>query len=416
MSESEQDEEERDEIPAGEAAQPLSGESVTFTGTLASMTHRQGLKLVEEHGGRPMGHVSGQTTILVVGEEGWPLEPDGHPSVKLTLAKQLQEEGKPLRILAESDWLNFLGLQDHLEQMNREYTPAMLSQMLEVPVGIIRRWQRVGLITPIRQVYRLPYFDYRQVSTIRKLMELLDSGVPLPRLQQSVERLSEFVGEEFSLDQLELLATGRRLLYRDEKSWVDSMTGQRLLDFDPPETQEELDEDFDVISGRVQEHWTAEEWFAEGCRLAEEGELPEAIEALRMALMDQPGRAEWHFVLAELLYRGENVAGAVERYHTAVALDHEYIEAWVQLGCVLQQSGEVRGAEDAFKIALDLHPDYPEALFHQAELLHQAGRTREAIPLWQQFLSLDQRGPWSESARMRLSEAGVDETRSHETE
>jgi len=388
----------------GDSPLPLAGESVTFTGTLASMTHRQGLQLVERHGGRPMGHVSGQTTILVVGEEGWPLEPDGNPSVKLTLAKELQEQGKPLRILAESDWLNFLGLQEHLDRMNREYTPAMLSQMLDVPVGMIRRWHRVGLITPIRQVYRLPYFDYRQVSSIRKLMELLDSGVPLHRLQQSVERLAEFGGEEFSLDQLQLLAEDRTLLYRDDKSWIDSITGQRLLDFDPPET-ESISDDFEVVSGRVQDHWTPDEWFAEGCRLSESGEIHEAVEALRMALIDAPHRAEWHFVLAELLYRAGNLPGAVERYHVAVSLDHEYIEAWVQLGCTLQQQGEIRAAEDALKIAIDLHPDYPDALFHMAELLHQAGRTREALPLWQRFLELDQRGPWSETARMRLTEA-----------
>lgn len=396
------------DLPApADPALPLAGESVTFTGTLASMTHRQGLQLVERHGGRPMGHVSGQTTILVVGEEGWPLEPDGQPSLKLTLARELRDQGKPLRILAESDWLNFLGLQEHLEQLNREYTPAMLSQMLDVPVGIIRRWHRLGLITPIRQVYRLPYFDYRQVSSIRKLMELLDSGVPLHRLQQSVERLAEFGGDDFSLDQLELLAAGRSLLYRDDKSWIDSLTGQRLLDFDPPEP--ESDDDFTPVSGRVQDHWTPDEWFAEGCRLSEEGEIPEAVEALRMALMDAPHRPDWHFVLAELLYRAGNLAAAVERYHVAVSLDHNYIEAWVQLGCVLQQQGEIRSAEEAFQIALDLHPDYPDALFHMAELLHQADRTREALPLWQQFLSIDQRGPWAETARMRLTESTVED-------
>ena len=61
----------------------LQGERLSFTGTLASMTHKQAHELVVEHGGEATRHVSKQTSMLVVGEEGWPLEDDGHPSQKL---------------------------------------------------------------------------------------------------------------------------------------------------------------------------------------------------------------------------------------------------------------------------------------------------------------------------------------------
>ena len=64
----------------------LLGERVAFTGTLASMTHRQAMDLVEQQGGQAMQHVGQQTSILVVGEEGWPLELDGQPSVQLGLS------------------------------------------------------------------------------------------------------------------------------------------------------------------------------------------------------------------------------------------------------------------------------------------------------------------------------------------
>ncbi|MBT4864132.1 MAG: GlcNAc transferase, partial [Planctomycetaceae bacterium] len=62
-------------IPNLETGSPcLQGECVAFTGILASMTHRQAFELVEEHGGGPTTHVNRQTTMLVIGEEGWPLE------------------------------------------------------------------------------------------------------------------------------------------------------------------------------------------------------------------------------------------------------------------------------------------------------------------------------------------------------
>ena len=49
----------------------LQGERVAFTGTLASMTHRQAMDLVEHHGGTSTQNVGQMTSILVVGEEGW---------------------------------------------------------------------------------------------------------------------------------------------------------------------------------------------------------------------------------------------------------------------------------------------------------------------------------------------------------
>lgn len=76
------EEEQPDQLLQGSPA--LQGERVVFTGTLASMTHQKAWEFVEQHGGQAAQHVSRQTTLLVVGEEGWPLEADGSPSVNLS--------------------------------------------------------------------------------------------------------------------------------------------------------------------------------------------------------------------------------------------------------------------------------------------------------------------------------------------
>ncbi|MEO1996231.1 MAG: MerR family DNA-binding transcriptional regulator, partial [Planctomycetaceae bacterium] len=134
----------------------LQGEHVTFTGTLASMTHRQASILAEEHGGTAAHHVSGLTTMLVIGEEGWPLEIDGQPSRKLVQVRCLEEQGQSVRVLTESEWLHLIGLNQGRHDVQRNYTPAMLSRLLGVPVNQIRSWERHGLIRPVRRVYRLP--------------------------------------------------------------------------------------------------------------------------------------------------------------------------------------------------------------------------------------------------------------------
>ncbi|MFN5588045.1 MAG: BRCT domain-containing protein, partial [Planctomyces sp.] len=123
----------------------LSGQVVSFTGTLASMTHKAALELVERAGGRGVQALSQGTTLLVIGEEGWALEDDGRASVKLRQALQLVAEGAGIRIVAESDWLQMLGLDERRDEIRRAHTPAMLSRMLNVPVRLIRRWARLGL-------------------------------------------------------------------------------------------------------------------------------------------------------------------------------------------------------------------------------------------------------------------------------
>ena len=159
------------------------------------------------HGGIATEHVSRQTTMLVIGEEGWPLEDNGYPSVKLQQAERWRDAGCQLQLLNESQWLALLGLNEHREEVRRLYTPAMLSSILGISVHVIRGWERAGLIRPVRKVYRLPYFDFREVSSARRLSELLAAGVSRKHLEESLRRLPSVQrGDERPLEQLQILA------------------------------------------------------------------------------------------------------------------------------------------------------------------------------------------------------------------
>lgn len=401
---------------------PLQGERVSFTGTLASMTHRQAHELVAQHGGTATEHVSRQTTLLVVGEEGWPLEPDGRPSRKLEQVTEWNRQGAAeVRILNESEWLHLLGLEERQRDVHRLYTPAMLSQMLDVPVAAIRGWERAGLIKAVRRVYRLPYFDFQEAAGARRLSELLGTGVSRKQIEAGLERLRSLLpGVDRPLAQLEILARGPRLLYRDDHGLVEP-TGQRCFEFE--QTGEDgasriedrgLRIEDPIPEGMVatlpespsssQLHWSAADWFAEGCRFLDADDSRSAVEAFRLSLMDEPGDAEVHFHLAEALYRQGNAEGALERYYAAVESDHNYLEAWTQIGCLHAERGELESALQAFRVALDVHPDYPDAHWHLAEVLHQLGRSGEAVPHWETYLRFDSRGPWADQARQRLEE------------
>ena len=136
--------------------------------------------------------------------------------------------------------------------------------------------------------------------------------------------------------------------------------------------------------------------------MAETNALDSAIEAFRLATINDPLNPAYHFHIADVLYRQNKPHGAIERYHSAVELDHDFLEAWTQLGCVLNEVNDLEGAKATFQIALDLHPDYPEVHFHVAGVLEQLGKADEAAIHWRRYLDFDQRGPWADIAREHL--------------
>lgn len=398
----------------------LQGERVSFTGTLASMTHRQAMDLAEQQGGTTTHSVSKQTSMLVVGEEGWPLEQDGKPSVKLQQVTEWRQQGLDIKVLPESEWLHLLGLEERRRDVHRLLTPAMLSQSLKVSVGLIRHWERIGLIKPVKKVFRLPYFDFQEVACVRRLSELLHAGVSQHELEASLSHLQLMLpGTERSLAQLTLLARDHHVVIRDDSGLLEPLSGQRLFDFDADselgKLEGETEEDTQTDAGASSHSFASAspphllslpiDWLEQGTRLLEEDRLPEAVEAFRCALMSEPDDPETHFDLAEALYRSGNLLGAFERFHVAVELDQQYLEAWTQLGCVAAELEQTQTALDAFDIALQSHAEYPDAHFHKAELLHRLGRSSEAVPHWQAYLAQDQRGPWAEVARQRLDAA-----------
>ena len=403
----------------------LQGERVSFTGTLASMTHETAHAEAEKHGGVPTHSVSRKTTLLVIGEEGWPIEADGKPSQKLLQVEEWNAAGDSIRIINESDWLSLVGLREPADDTHRSYTPAMLSSLLEIPVGLIRRWERTGLINAVRRVHRLPYFDYEEVNSVRRLCELIDNGAEPSEIERSLTRLGKLFGKsnsDRSLAQLNLLVRDAQVVVRDEAGLIQPRTGQRLMDFDPPEVVDDAVDDSPPalpITTTADEpddervRWSAEDWFREGCRLSDNYELPAAIEAFRLSLTAEPFRpadandtgshpAEVNFHLADTLYRVGKVEAAIERYYSCVEHDANYLEAWTQLGCLLAETNELDQSIESFRIALDLHPQYADAHWHLANSLKQQGHVEAAQEHWRTYLQFDQHGPWADGARQAL--------------
>jgi len=390
----------------------LRGQRVVFVGRLASMPKRDAARLIRKHGAVVVEKPDPSVHLVVVGEEGLPL-PEGE-----SLDEQFDQATREavakgtLQTITETQLWQRLGLVEARQEIHRLYTPAMLAELVGVPVAVIRRWHRRGLIVPSREVRRLPYFDFQEVATARRLAELLAAGMSPQTIEKKLEALARYLpGVERPLAQLSVIVEGKQILLRQGDGLIEP-GGQLRFDFGAPGAEQLPAEPPGTDDTQP---WAADQDDATelaaspqgmsrlAAQLEEAGQLEAASEMYRAAMAAAGPSPENCFQLAELLYRLGDRAGARERYYMAVELDEDYVEARANLGCVLAETGEHELAVAAFQGALAYHADYADAHYHLARAFDELARHEEARAHWQAFLELAPENPWADEARNRLA-------------
>ena len=396
--------------PPVPAAPRLAGEQIVFLGKLAGMPHKEAHALVQEHGGAITTDDSSIATLVVIGDNQLDLASviQAGNSSHQRLADEVAS-GRT-KLLRESElWLR-LGLVDGAtsdeQGVQRLYTPAMLAELLEVPVAAIRRWHRRGTLTACRSVRRLPYFDFAEVAVARHLAALYRAGCSLAVIDRKLTELQRSMPNvERPLCDPSLVVSGRQLILRRGDDLAEP-GGQLLIDFDKPT---ELEDPENLLLSASKGFQPPEETLSkfdqlqlEALQWEDQGELQRAVEAYRMMLIAAGPTAEVNFALGDLLYRIGDLAAARERFYTAIEIDEEYVEARANLGCVLAENDELELAVAAFRGALAFHTDYADVHYHLADSLDRLKQHGEAESHWQVFLSLAPESPWAETARTRL--------------
>ncbi len=399
------DEFDRDELsetdPPTSTEWTLVGRRVAFLGKLGGFTRREMPLWVREHGAMPVDASDPTADLVVIGADELPLGEGELLDRKLESRAAAGE----LEIISETDLWQRLGWVESDQDVRRLYTPAMLAELLHLPVTTIRRWHRRGLIQPVREVLRLPYFDFQEVATARRLAQLVAAGVSVASLERKLNDLARLVpGVQRPLAQLSVIVQGGELLLRRPEGLIEP-GGQRRIDFDSHDDPGTGSNDtIASFAAPDEEPVSAVAMVDMAQRFEDEGRLGEAAELYRAAMAADGPQAEWCFHLAELLYRSGEIVAARERYYMAIELDENYLEARANLGCILAETRQFDLAIAAFEGALRFHPHYPDAHYHLAKLYDEQGAHDRAERHWQQFLQLAPDSPWADEARIRLDE------------
>ena len=396
-----------------------------FVGKLGGVNRKEARSVVRRLQGTMVEPIDHSVDLIVVGADVFPsADPERllDDSILQAVAEQKVE------VINETQFWQIAGVVEQESEVGKLYTPAMLAELLQVPMTTIRRWHRRGLITPTRQVKKLPYFDFEEITSARRIAALIASGMNSTQIEKQLSQLAELYPDlQRPLSQLSIIVEGRKILLRQGEGLVEP-SGQKRLDFDTVDATDRSDDEtpatisFASVTGNgLQGVAEAESGFSVGAsgqrtktdflqlaiELEDEGEFRSAIDVYRSLSLALGPSADVSFRMAELLYQVNDLAAARERYSMAVEFDEAFVEARANLGCVLVELGQTELALATFEGALEHHPDYPDVHFHLARLLDEIGSDQKAWQHWARFLELTPSGPWADEARLRIESAQV---------
>ena len=291
------------------------------------MSRRDAERLIRERGGRVAGSIGGDVDLVVVSDD---IVDPSQVATDRTLfddAACSAWQAGTLELVRESELWARLGLIDAEPGVERLYTPAMLAELLGVPIAAIRTWHRKGGTACQPRGAAAGVLRFRR-------------GSHRPQARRPVGCRLLAVGDQSQVGRARAAAArgaptagrrggGRRgeLPVRARGGGLTEPSGQLLLDFDAPQAGTDtaarrcrqwpfrLPRPRPIarpsgVCGRAPQPLPIEELRSLAAELEEDGRRDQAIEAYRAILVSGEFTAEDNFFLAELLYREGELAAA----------------------------------------------------------------------------------------------------------
>ena len=345
--------------------------TVAFTGRLACMTRAEAFEVVRSHGGTPSQTVTRQTSVLVVGELGWPLLDDGRPSNKLSKAGSY---GIP--VVSERRFLEWIG-KAVPDTLNRTYSAGQIATLSKLSHGTVEELVRFGLLNP-----RGGLFGFRDLASARQVSNLFTHGIGLSEIIRSVKEVRAWLPEA-DLSNLRLHPAAHHSIEIEQPGGRTDKRGQFVLPVSPPAPN-------------------ADALFEQAQAAEDAGDIAEAERLYRVLMKCDPMDAAPPFNLGNMLRATGRKVEAEAALRAATRADPMFAEAWYNLSDLLDEQGRSQTAVDCLRRALEAAPDYVDAMFNLALLLQRNNKHAEAVEYWRRYLANDAQSEWAARARRSL--------------
>ena len=385
-------------MPATSRSRRMDLAKVAFTGKLASMTRREASEHIAAKGGTTSNSIGRETTMLVVGMDGWPLLADGSVSQKLTKAQDLAKRGHRIQIIAEERFLEAIGLRSRKESLRKSYSAEQMCALVGIDADQLRRWEYAGLVHCSDDG-----FDFQDIVSLKTIAELVGRGVKQETIARSIQQLARILpGTDRPLAQLKLVSEPSGKVLAEVGGALVEPSGQIRLDF---EGDQESSQFASAPCRAIGNDLDADGWYAQAVELEEQEQFEESERAYRRAITLAPGMADAHFNLANVLLALNKREAAEERLRVAIEQEPAFKMAWYNLACLQESRGAIEEAIRSLDRAVAIDPLYADAHFNLASCYERVGQMANAAHHWKAYLSLDNSSPWAEQARRGLRQA-----------
>ena len=271
----------------------IAKQRVAFVGKLGGMNRKEAKEIVKLQGGTVVDRVDKTVDIIVIGADVLPL--DDQTELLDDWVFEANQNGE-ITIVNESKFWQDLGIDETELDVEQLHTPAMLAQLLDIPISTIRRWHRRGLITPTRQFKKLAYFDFQEVASARRIAHMIASGATPKAIETKLSRLAGlYPNLQRPLSQLSVIVEGQVVLLRQGEGLVEP-GGQRRIDFDSlgaatsepsavesdsPADLISIDQPLEIEKRPLDQLVTPNEFIRMAIEFEDEGDTQSAIEVYR---------------------------------------------------------------------------------------------------------------------------------------
>jgi DNA-binding transcriptional MerR regulator len=280
------------------------------------------------------------------------------------------------------------------------YTLGDVARICGVSRRRLRYWERTALVGPLPDEDDETAFDFRALVSVRTIVGLLESGVPLRRIRSSVEAVRARMPEIEALPALRTWGSSERIVLRHQGVLMEP-GGQLVLDLSG-ESSGAVEPLGDRGAGERARR-AALGWFERGCELDTDRETYEdAVAAYLRALEVDPEFADAHCNLGSVYFNQDRRDRARTCFERAVELEPSHVEANLNLGTLREEEGADESALRHYRAALEADAHYPDTHVSLALVYEKLKLPRTALAHWRRYLQLDPMGSWADLARRRL--------------
>jgi tetratricopeptide (TPR) repeat protein len=264
-----------------------------------------------------------------------------------------------------------------------------VARILGVSPARVRTVVRTGLCRPTGSG-RTWRFGFQDLVRLRAAQGLLAAKIPPRRVRDALRELSAQLPSERPLSGVQVYADGRQVVVRDGRTAWQPDSRQIVFSFAVDDLARAAGVVVPVQRARRREPQGRRPrqprvtqdplvWFERALRLESKDDLEGARRAYRTALDLDPDLADAYINLGRLTHQGGDPAEAARLYHLALHAEPDDPVAHYNLAIALEDQERSAEAIAHYEQALTLDPEFADAHFNIARLLSRLGRRTQAM-------------------------------------